>query len=112
LSKFFIIFFFLSSDIKIEIKIEPNNNYKSTIKTCYGDLTYSISDSNLKNIELFVGTYYKEFLKLFDNNLNELVNNYAEKLAKEVKEFRNDFIVKNNVFDLIDTDEIMKNLKR
>ena len=103
----FYYFFFLSSDIKIE----PNNNYKTTIKTYCGDLTYSISDSNLKNIELFVGTYYKEFLNLFENNLNELVNNYIEKLTKEVKEFRNDFIVKNNAFDLTDTDEMIEDLR-
>lgn len=97
-------FFCLSSDIKINEK----ENYKATVRTCVGDLHYTVSPETLNNIQNFVFDYFKEFLELFDKNYNQLVSDYTTKFSQDVKNFRNEFIATHKDFDIDDSDNLIK----
>ena len=100
-------FFYLTS----EIKINEKENYKATIKTCVGDLYSSISDETLNGIKDFILNYFEDFINLFDKNYEQLVNDYTNKLSKEVIDFRKDFIIAEKISDITDSNELIQDLR-
>ena len=52
----------------------------------------------MKNINTFFKDYFNEILKIYEKNLNELVEKYLEKLLDEVKNFNMDFILERRKY--------------
>ena len=105
-------FFFLNPDIKVD----PQNNYRASLRRRMRFLQFKISDVTLEIIQSNARDYLKEFLNIYQKNLDILVEKYKEELINEINNYKMNFMMNNlskdqKLFKIESTEESEKNLK-
>ena len=94
-------YFFLSTNVKINQRFNRGE---------LGDLKYNISENSKNIIKDFSIQYFEEIMKIYQDNIDSLINIYSKELLNEIMTFQNDFNRENdNLLEVKFTSSEMEN---